>query len=315
MKISIILCTYNRAVSLAAALESIAASQLPATDDWELLVVDNNSKDQTRDVVEEFMRRYPGRCHYLFEPREGKSYALNTGVGQACGEILAFVDDDVVVEVKWLQNLTAVFQSEQWAGAGGRILPERNFTPPPWLSLEGRYALAPLAIFSLGAQPGELAEPPFGTNMAFRAKVFAKVGGFRTDLGPRPGSEIRGEDTEFGMRVLAARFRLWYEPSAIVYHSLPLHRLQKSYFLAWWYDKARADVRAEEASHRTRFSIAGVPLYTFRRLIVWTIRWMISGKPSHRFSCKLKVWGRLGEIGEFYRQSQDAERLRDKFKA
>jgi glucosyl-dolichyl phosphate glucuronosyltransferase len=307
VKISVILCSYNRANSLATALESIAASQMPATVDWELLVVDNNSKDQTRDVVEEFVRRFPSRCRYLFEPRQGKSYALNTGVREARGEILAFVDDDVTVDTKWLQNLSAVFKDEQWAGAGGRILPERNFIPPAWLSIEGRYALAPLAIFSLGTQPDELLEPPFGTNMAFRAEVFADVGDFRTDLGPRPDSELRGEDTEFGMRVLAAGYRLWYEPSAIVYHSLPLHRLEKDYFLAWWYDKARADVRAAEITKRGQFCLSGVPLSTFRRLVVWTFRWIISVRPAQRFSYKLKVWSLLGVISEFHRMSRESQ--------
>jgi glucosyl-dolichyl phosphate glucuronosyltransferase len=283
--------------------------QMPAIVDWELLIVDNNSKDQTRHVVEEFVRRFPTRCRYIFEPRQGKSYALNTGIREAREEILAFVDDDVAVDTKWLENLSAVFQCEQWAGAGGRVLPEHNFTPPAWLSVEGKYALAPLAIFSLGTQPEELLEPPFGTNMAFRAEVFTKVGGFRTDLGPRPDSEIRGEDTEFGMRVLAAGYRLWYEPSAIVYHSLPLHRLEKDYFLAWWYDKARADVRAAEITKRGQLSFRGVPLSTFRRLAVWTLRWVTSVKPAKRFSYKLKVWSLLGVISEFHRISRESQEL------
>jgi GT2 family glycosyltransferase len=309
VKISVILCSYNRASSLAAALESIASSQMPATVDWELLVVDNNSKDQTRDVVEQFVRRFPGECRYLFEPRQGKSYALNSGVREARGEVLAFVDDDVRVDPQWLQHLTAVFQEKQWAGAGGRVLPERDFTPPAWLSMEGKYALAPLAIFSLGMQPEELLEPPFGTNMAFRAEVFANVGGFRTNLGPRPDSELRGEDTEFGMRVLAAGYRLWYQPLAIVYHSLPLHRLQKDYFLAWWYDKARADVRTAEITNRGQLCFSGVPLSTFRRLVVWTLRWITSVRPAKRFSCKLKVWSLLGVISEFHRMSRESQDL------
>lgn len=172
MKVTVILCTYNSCRSLATAPESVAASQMPDSVDWEVLVVDNNSSDRTRAVVEEFCRQHYSRFPYLFEQRQGKSYALNTGIREARGEILAFMDDDVIVDAKWLQNLTAVFQKEGWAGAGGRILPERTFTPPAWLSLEGKYALAPLAIFDLGAQPGELVEAPFGTNMAFSQGSF-----------------------------------------------------------------------------------------------------------------------------------------------
>lgn len=307
MRVSVILCTYNRCHSLATALESVAASQLPDSVSWEILVVDNNSRDKTFDVVAEFVRRYPGKFRYLFEPQQGKSYALNAGIREARGQILAFMDDDVTVDAKWLQNLTSVFTKQEWAGVGGRILPERTFTPPAWLSLEGKYALAPLAIFDLGPQPEELVEAPFGTNMAFRKEVFEKVGGFRTDLGPRPGSEIRSEDTEFGFRALGAGQRLWYEPSAIVYHSLPAHRLQKEYFLAWWHEKAQADIRAFGLPQRTKLQIAGVPLYFFRRLANWTLQWITALHPSRRFSCKLKVWMILGDIAECHRLSTRAK--------
>jgi glucosyl-dolichyl phosphate glucuronosyltransferase len=303
MRISVILCTYNRCQSLATALESVATSQMPDSVAWEVLVIDNNSKDQTREVVKQFDQRYPGLFRYIFEPQQGKSHALNTGIREARGEILAFMDDDVLVDANWLQNLTKVFQQENWAGAGGRILPERDFTPPAWLSVEGKYALAPLAIFDLGTLPGELAEAPFGTNMAFRKEVFEKIGGFRTDLGPQPGSETRSEDTEFGFRALAAAQRLWYEPAAIVYHSLPAQRLRKEYFLAWWYDKARADIRAFGLPNGKRFSIAGVPLYEFRRLANWTLQWITAIRPARRFSCKLKVWMKAGEIVECHRLS------------
>ena len=125
MKITIILCTYNRCGSLAKALQSASALRLPDSDEWEVLVVDNNSSDKTREVVEEFRGRYPGRFRYLFEPQQGKSYALNAGVREARGDVLAFTDDDVTFEPMWLQNLTASLRTGEWAGAGGRTLPPR----------------------------------------------------------------------------------------------------------------------------------------------------------------------------------------------
>ena len=303
MKVTVILCTYNRCQSLASALESVAVSQMPDCVDWEVLVVDNNSNDGTRAIAEEFCLRQNSRFRYIFEHQQGKSIALNTGIREARGEILAFLDDDVRVDAKWLQNLTAVFQNELRAGAGGRILPECTFTPPAWLSLEGKYALAPLALFDLGLQPGEMLEAPFGTNMAFRKEVFEKVGGFRTDLGPQPGPVTHSEDSEFGVRALNAGQRLWYEPSAIVYHSIPAHRLQKRYFLGWWHDKAQADIRAFGLPQGTKLQIAGVPLSMFRRLARWTLQWITSIHPARRFSCKLKVWMILGEIAECHRDS------------
>ena len=134
------------------------------------------------------------------------------------------MDDDVTVEPTWLQNLTASLHGRDWMGAGGRVLPVWRQSPPPWLP-EGRYSLAPLVVFDLGLEAGPISEPPFGTNMAFRREVFERCGGFRTDLGPRPGSQIRGEDTEFGRRLLDGGEPLRYEPSAVVYHPVPEERL------------------------------------------------------------------------------------------
>ena len=125
MKISVILCTYNRCQSLAKALESVAGSTLPDAVDWEVLVIDNNSGDQTRTVVEQASALHLGRFRYIFEPRPGKSHALNTGILAAHGNVLAFVDDDVTVEPTWLQSLTAPLDDEHLAGSGGRILPPR----------------------------------------------------------------------------------------------------------------------------------------------------------------------------------------------
>src|ERR1700757_4351034 len=104
--ISVIVCTYNRCDELALTLESLANSLLPPPTVWEIIVVDNNSNDKTKEAVELFVRRFPGRFRYLCEARQGKSYALNAGIRDARGEILVFTDDDVVVEATWLDNLT-----------------------------------------------------------------------------------------------------------------------------------------------------------------------------------------------------------------
>ena len=307
MKVTVILCTHNRCQSLEKALESLASLKLPAPDEWEVLVVDNNSSDRTREVVESLCTRYPGQFRYFFEPNQGKSHALNSGIREAQGEVLAFTDDDVTVDPDWLQNLTAPLRQDEWAGAGGRVLPERDLVPPRWLSLNERYALGPLALFDLGREAGALTEPPFGNNMAFRKRVFEKYGGFRTDLGPRPGSEIRSEDTEFGRRLLEGGERLRYEPSAVVYHLIPANRLQKEYFLAWWAGKARGEIREYGIPASAKWFVAGVPLFLFRRLAVWTVRWAAIFAPDRRFSCKLKVWSLAGSIAEAYRRSHFKE--------
>ena len=302
MTITVILCTFNRSESLAKTLRSLSLQSLPASVEWEVLVLDNNSCDQTRAVADEFCRQFPGRFRYIMEPRQGKSHALNSGIREACGDIVAFTDDDVLLGPSWLHNLTADLDNGEWAGAGGRTLPEQGFAPPRWLALEKRYALAPLAIFDLGSEPRELKEAPFGNNMAFRKTVVKRYNGFRTDLGPCAGSSMpqKSEDSEFGTRLLLAGERLRYEPTAIVYHSVPQARVNKQYFLTWWFDKARSDIQAFGIPD-PKWCVAGIPARLFRRLAVWTMRWMATLDPGRRFDCKLKVWTLIGEIRECHR--------------
>ncbi len=307
VKVTVILCTYNRCQSLVKVLDSVAASTVPDWIDWEVLVVDNNSSDRTRDVAEDFCRRYPGRFRYLLEPHQGKSYALNTGIREARGDVLAFVDDDVTVESTWLQNLTAGLCSDEWAGAGGRILPRWTCAPPSWLPVKTWFGLAPLTMFDLGLKAGPLTDAPFGTNMAFHRRVFEKYGIFRTDLGPGPDSNIRNnEDTEFGRRLLTAGERLRYEPSALVYHPVQENRLRRDYFLTWWFNKGRADIRETGVATDTKWFVIGIPLYLFRKLAAGTLRWMVTLRPSRRFSQKLTVWLLAGTAVESYRQSRAA---------
>jgi len=307
MQISVILCTYNRCRSLARALHSLAQSILPETIEWEVLVVDNNSNDNTEAVVEEFCHRYPGRFRYVFEPQQGKSYALNTGVRGARGDILAFTDDDVIVEEMWLQNLSSVLHDRSWAGAAGPVLPERGFVPPAWLALDGPSNLigALCAPWNAGDVPCELKEPPHGGNMAFHKNMFDRHGLFRTDLGPFPGAKIGFEDIEFGRRLMAGGERLYYVPSATVYHEINEARVRKEYFLRWWYDFGRGSVRGAGHILTTWEILKVVGSTTFTAIV-----WLLSLVPKHRFYRKCRVWYGAGKIVEVF-QKKSVERKRN----
>jgi glucosyl-dolichyl phosphate glucuronosyltransferase len=306
MKITVILCTYNRCQLLVKVLDGLAGQMLPESDEWEVLVVDNNSSDQTQGVVRDFCQRYSGRFRYLFEAQQGLSHARNAGIREAQGDVLVFVDDDVTIAPMWLQHLIAPLRSGQYAGAGGRILPEWACPPPRWLAIEAPYALAPFAVFDLGPQAGPLFEPPFGANMAFQKILFARYGYFRTDLGRSGTGMISNEDTEFGRRLLKAGEVLHYEPSAVVYHPVSKDRLQKNYLLKWWFGKGRSDIREFGPRAGTR-SFRGVPLYLYRNLARWMLCWLLALDPRQRFQNKLKVWGYLGAIVECYHASEAAK--------
>jgi glycosyltransferase involved in cell wall biosynthesis len=295
--ITVIVCTYNRSRTLAKTIESVASQILPQSLSWELLVIDNNSSDDTRQVVEDFQRRYPERIRYSFEPQQGLSHARNTGIRETRSEILAFLDDDEIAVPAWLQSLTASLHSGEWAGAGGRVLPEATFSPPRWLLASKCFTTGPLSSFDQGLDACELNEPPFGANMAFRKAVFDELGAFRTDLGRSGTNMISNEDTEFGRRVMGAGLRLRYEPSAVTYHPVDQSRLQKRYFLTWWYNKGRSDMREFGIEPHSKLFL-GMPVRLLRSFVWQTARWLVSLKPAERFNRKLQIWASTGQILE-----------------
>lgn len=310
--VTIIICTYNRCNVLAGTLANVAALEMPSDVAWDVLVVDNNSTDQTREVVAAFHRENP-RFHYLFEPGEGKSRALNAGIANAGGKVLAFLDDDVTVEPTWLNNLTSGLRTGEWVGAGGRILPAGSFTLPDWLPPRNFPAL--FGHFDLGDQPGQLLCPPYGSNMAFRKTVFEKYGGFRTDLGPsrQPTIPRKNEDTEFGCRVINAGERLRYEPSAVVYHPILPERLTEEYFREWWFEFGRARAR-ELGKPRDLYGIPGAYVEGLRyliRIVRATTRWVFSVRRQNRIWHQGQAWRWAGHVVELWRlgreRAKDAE--------
>ena len=295
MKVSVIICTYNRCESLRRALNSVSESVVPATTEWEILVVDNNSSDQTREVAESFRKRDPRQFRYCFEPSQGKSYALNTAIRESKGEILVFTDDDVTFASTWLRDLTAVLEEAEYAGSAGRVLPAQTVHAPRWLSLEGRYNLigALCAYYDQGEKPRDLDRAPIGANMAFRREMFSKYGDFRLDLGPSSENRVSSEDTEFGRRLLAGGERLRYVPSATVYHEIHEDRIHKDFFLKWWFGLGRGSVR-ESDSNLNASQVAKL----VARAAISVLQWMLSIDPKRRFYCKCQVWFGAGKLIE-----------------
>jgi glucosyl-dolichyl phosphate glucuronosyltransferase len=293
MDITVILCTFNGCQSLGKTLNSLAASRLPEGIEWEVLVVDNHSTDQTCEVVEDFCFRFPEYFRYFFETQPGKSFALNSGCREARGEVLAFVDDDVIVAPTWLQSLTGALHNGEWAGAGGRTILQWPASIPPWLSIEGPYARHYLGDFDQGDAAKALEIAPYGANMAFRRTMFEKYGGFRTDIGPSPNREVPFffEDVEFGGRLLAGGEKLRYEPSAVIHLPVPINRIRKRFFLDRCFEWGRAEARLNPMPS----------LHLLCSLAMWTLRWIVAIEPQKRFHRKLVVWEKAGSVAELYR--------------
>jgi glycosyltransferase involved in cell wall biosynthesis len=306
MHVTVILCTYNRDQTLGQALSSVAASIMPESVAWDVLIVDNNSTDKTKEVALAFCREHPNRFRYVFEAQPGKSFALNSAVRQARGDILAFTDDDVTVDSMWLQNLTHALENGQWSGAGGRILLEWPKSLPKWLTTDGPYARHGFPGFDQGLQCKRLSGPPFGANMAFRREMFSKHGWFRTDLGPNPQNQLHNEDTEFGRRLIAAAEPLRYEPDAVVQHPVPEDKLKRSNILKWWYNNGRGFTR--------EFDVQPAPI--FFRIVWWILLWSVTVDARLRFYRELVIVEKCGMLSEHFRlwlaaKRQKGSRMRE----
>jgi glycosyltransferase involved in cell wall biosynthesis len=313
MRLSVVICTWNRAESLQKTLESIEDSRLPKGTDWEVLIVDNNSTDATSAVCQSFLQRNPERYRYLFEKRQGKSFALNTAVENTRGDIIAFTDDDVLVGADWLFALLVALDEYDCVGVAGKIVPVWNSRKPAWFTVDGPYRLM-LAIveYDLGdqTQPCRIENPPYGANLALRKNVFDKYGLFRTDLGPVAGTTFRGEDSEYCRRLMSRGKKLIYAPGAVVHHPVPEERTKKRYFESWYFDYGRMLVRTSSPS-TTRTSYFGVPRYMLRKLMTCVWQWNTSFERKRRFYHKLQVWQALGEITE-YRNAFKERRVSEK---
>lgn len=298
MKITVIICTYNRCRTVTESLDSVAAQNMPDSAEWEVIVVDNNSTDETQQVLAEYCRRHP-RFRCIFEAKQGLSHARNAGIANATGDILAFTDDDVIADPDWLRNLTGALHDGEWDGAGGHIIPVWPGELPKWLSKEDFLILGPFTGFDKGPIPCELNCEPYGGNAAFRRELFERCGVFRIDLGRNNKNLLGHEDLDLGKRFRAAGARLRYEPNAIIRHPVPKGRMSKQYVLRWTYWDTRSEL-AEGRSARQPFAVAGVPLGHFRRLVRWTLQWLISGNAQQRFFCERKIWILFGSIAAGY---------------
>jgi glycosyltransferase involved in cell wall biosynthesis len=300
MDISIVLGTYNRAASLRATLETFLGLVCPAGLTWELLVVDNNSADSTREVVEKFARTVAFPVRYVFERRQGRSAALNAGIAEATGEIIVFTDDDVLLDCDWLANLKRTFDDFDCSAVAGRVVPQWNHAKPDWLEMEGQFAVT---NFDLGDELKEVKIPPLGANSAFRKDVFGKYGLFRLDLGVR-GSEhtITCDDTEFGERLIRGGDKIVYCPTAIVYHPVDPNRTTKKYFLSWYYYNGVSLTRTAGLPSEGIFWF-GAPRWLYRELLTNFAKWMLTLPGNRRFHRKLRAYRSVGNIVESYRLS------------
>ena len=293
---SIVVCTYNRAESLRDTLNALCRQQAAPGCDWEVLVVDNNSKDHTRSVVEAAQSGWP-RLSYTFEKSQGLSHARNHGIACARGEIILFTDDDVLPEPDWLATTLAGLAEYQADACGGFIAPIWETPPPPWLTERFHGFLAIRTDRSDDYLMSVSSQTPFGANMAFRRHVFDRVGLFDTNRGRKGAVLASGEDGEMFDRILAAGMTVVYLGRSRVHHKVESFRLTKRYFRRWRFQTSRNLAQSRGVEGRRR--LFNVPLYVFPQLLraVGRMLWGHLAAPrDEAFNREIVVFHFLGTI-------------------
>lgn len=291
MDISIIICTYNRSHHLKNLLKSLYEQVIPENLKWEIIVVDNNSTDDTFKVVKGFgndPNNIPIR--YIKEEKQGLSHARNRGILESKGKYVAFTDDDAIADKNWVSALYETFQKYGCDCVGGRIYLKCNSSMPEWLTKD----LWGFLGFLDHGDEAEIVDVTkkflFGGNIAFRKSMFDKVGYFNTELG-RKGSKLFGnEELELITRAAKYSIKAVYQPKALVYHVIGHERLKKKYFRILHYKEGEQEAYLNSFQYQR--SILGIPLFIIPQFFRSIFRYF--KRPTVRM--QMNIWWFLGFI-------------------
>lgn len=273
--VSVVIPTYNRAAMLRNAVNSVLAQDTQTP--FEIVIVDNNSQDDTESVVRALIAEHPDKVRYVVEREQGNAHARNRGVQTARGGIIAFIDDDVTVERDWLSTLKNLLDSrEDLSFVGGRVLPQWDGPPPAWLTPDH---WSPLALLDYG--PDELiigGNSPRGlltANIAFRRSVFDEVGTFSPHLQRVKNMIGSMEDTEFLLRVCRSGRQGLYSPRMIARAPVEVERLSKTYHRRWHTGHGHFyAVMSDPDWERSSFRLAGVPGHLYKQTFTHALKWL-----------------------------------------
>lgn len=265
-KISVAICTLNRADYLRKALKSLTEQTLE-TDAFEILVIDNNSTDQTKEVATEEFAHIPN-LKYIFEPILGLSQARNTGLKHAESQYIAYLDDDAIASPSWLEKILHAFNTvEPQPGCiGGEVAPIWEAPRPDWLS-DG--LLPFLTIVNWSKEPCVLDANKYiaGANMSFPTALLKKIGGFSSELGRKGKQLLSNEEILIRDQLKNKGYTLFYQPDISVKHHVPTRRLAQEWFLSRMYWQGLSDasllIHKKSPSYQERAKIAASEIKRF----------------------------------------------------
>jgi len=293
---SVIVCTRDRASLLPLALKGLAGQVVDPALEWEIVVVDNGSIDNTEDVVRDWAARLPVELRYLNEPVPGLSAARNRGWRAARGEIAAFLDDDCLPEPGWLQAHVGTYDAAEIASVTGRLQPridpaEREQIDPAWRSIYS---------YDRGERRRDVRWLS-GANMSFRRTALESIGGFDERLGRMGACLLAGDENHAGNALLGkpGALRIVYQPDAFVTHSLRAEALSDHLLLKRAYcggiTNAIIDARATAGRRMTRHLVRAL------RILWWSLR-ALHGRLRGGQESRLRLAARRQEFVGYRRQ-------------
>lgn len=244
MRLSAIVPTHNRPAVLANCLQTLQAQDV-APSALEVVVVDDGSSMDIGAVIAAAGQQGPIEVRCEHTSLIGLNGARNRGASVACGDLLAFLDDDTLVASGWAAALLRAFDGHNCAAVGGKVELQLAGPAPDWLASRRYY----LAEYNLGPAPfwieDELIDGrdplPVGANCVIRRSEFDRLGGFHLGLDRIGGSLVSNGDTEFFRRLRAAGGRMRYEPDASVIHCVSADRLTARFFARRHYAQGISD--------------------------------------------------------------------------
>jgi glycosyltransferase involved in cell wall biosynthesis len=300
MRLDVVIPTYNRAEMLARTLASMLAADAPEGLDVRVTVVDNNSKDATRQTFEEWAAKFGGRLSYVFETKQGRSHALNAGIANTSGELVGMIDDDEEIDARWLVRIGEAFKDSTVDFVGGACLPRWGTERPRWLP--------PNYPGVIGCLDGDAGKPQefgseyegmlWGGNAVIRREVLARVGPYATELGRGKANLMTGEDREMFERMMQSGARGLYLPDMVIYHYVPPERLTKHYHRRWCFWNGVSQGLSDRKKPAPVVYMMGVPRWLYgkaaRSLLKAWRELLPGGDPARAFAGELTFWELCG---------------------
>jgi glycosyltransferase involved in cell wall biosynthesis len=311
VEVSVVICTFNRCDLLPAAFECLLAQSTDSTR-YEIVVVDNNSRDATQEVIRGFMASHPGMIRPVFEAKQGISHARNAGVENARGAIIAFTDDDVRVAPNWLATIKRAFAEHPEVNfVGGKVLPQWPTAPPAWLTTAH---WSPLALVDYGNVPFFVTQDHqlclVAATLGVRRDIFRRFGMFSPEFQSSSGG-CGGEDHELLLRLWQGGERGLYLPGLVTVAAIQPERLRKRYHRRWHRRHGRLYAKAHmQDFEKTHIgTLFGVPAHLYRQAITAVIgmwRELLSRNEEKAFLHETTLWFFLGYFGDRIKQRRIA---------